>query len=378
MQPVEKVIDERSSVGPVPLVDLRLQIARVEAEVGPRIAQVIQSGAFVLGPEVERFEREFAAYSEVAHCIGVANGTDAVELALRGAGVGPGDEVIIPANTFVATAEAVARSGARVVLADITDDYLIDPASVAGRVTGATRAVVAVHLYGQMAPMSELRTALPDDVILLEDAAQSQGARQHGRPSGSIGVAAGTSFYPGKNLGAFGDAGAVLTDSDEVAEVVYKLRNHGGVRRYEHVELGCNSRLDSIQAAVLSVKLQYLDRWNEERKQAAVTYADLLAETPEVSLPKVAGGNEHVWHLYEVRVPNRDEVLQQLSSRGIGAGLHYPAPIHALPAFEYLGHRWGDFPVTESAAKGILSLPLYPGITIRQQEFVVHALREAI
>jgi dTDP-4-amino-4,6-dideoxygalactose transaminase len=378
MQPVEKVIDEWSSVGPVPLVDLRLQIARVEAEVGPRIAQVIQSGAFVLGPEVERFEREFAAYSEVAHCIGVANGTDAVELALRGAGVGPGDEVIIPANTFVATAEAVARSGARVVLADITDDYLIDPASVAGRVTGATRAVVAVHLYGQMAPMSELRMALPDDVILLEDAAQSQGARQHGRPSGSIGVATGTSFYPGKNLGAFGDAGAVLTDSDEVAEVVYKLRNHGGVRRYEHVELGCNSRLDSIQAAVLSVKLQHLDRWNEERKQAAVTYADLLAETPEVSLPKVAGGNEHVWHLYEVRVPNRDEVLQQLSSRGIGAGLHYPAPIHALPAFEYLGHRWGDFPVTESAAKGILSLPLYPGITTQQQEFVVHALREAI
>ncbi len=364
---------------PVPFVDLGLQHRRIEAEVLPAIASVMSRTAFIFGPDVEKFEQEFAEYSGVRHCIGVANGTDAVELALRGAGIGAGDEVIIPANTFVATAEAVLRAGASVVLADCDEDYLLDPAAVAARTTERTRAVVAVHLYGQMAPMKAIADAAGPDVLLIEDAAQSQGAAQGGRPSGSFGVAAGTSFYPGKNLGAYGDAGAVLTDSDEVADLVKKVRNHGGVAKYEHAVLGVNSRLDGIQAAVLSIKLARLDEWNAERAAAAARYEELLAGLPGLVRPRAVPGNEHVWHLYVVRVPERDRVLASLQEQKIGAGIHYPAPVHRLPAFSgVVDDGPGSHPVAERTGAEILSLPMFPGITEGQQERVADALRRAL
>lgn len=363
---------------PIPLVDLRLQHRRVSADVTRRMAEVMDSAAFILGPQVSEFEAAFAAYSGADHCLGVANGTDAVELALRGAGVGPGDEVIIPANTFVATAEAVVRAGATVVLADVDEHYLIAPTSVAEQITPATRAVVAVHLYGQMAPMRELRAAVGADILLVEDAAQSQGAKQWGRVAGSVGIAAGTSFYPGKNLGAYGDAGAVLTNSAEVADRIRTIRNHGSQRKYQHTEFGFNSRLDTLQAVVLSAKLLHLDAWNDERRAAAARYEGMLADVDGVRLPTVAPGNEPVWHLYVVAVDERDRVLHELNEAGIGASIHYPAPVHRIPPYDRSGQRPGDFPVAERQAPRILSLPLFPGITAAQQERVVQVFRAAV
>lgn len=363
---------------PIPLVDLRLAHRRVADDVRAGFDAVLESASFVLGPAVSAFEAEYAKYSEVNHCVGVGNGTDAIELALRGCSIGPGDEVVIPANTFVATAEAVVRTGATVVLADITPDHLIDPSSVAERLTPMTRAVIGVHLYGQMAPMEALRSVVGPDIALIEDGAQSQGARRWGRRSGSIGDAAATSFYPGKNLGAFGDAGAVTTNSAAVANHLAALRNHGGVNKYEHRQIGVNSRLDSLQAVVLSAKLAVLDNWNDERRDAAARYDALLADVAGLTLPTVADGNEHVWHLYVVQADDRDALVADLNQAGIGAGIHYPCPVHLLPAFAGLGHRQGDFPVTEAAAARILSLPIFPGITADQQSRVAEVARDSL
>lgn len=363
---------------PIPLVDLGWQHRQVADEVRAGFERVFAATSFVLGPEVERFEQAYAHYTGVRHCIGVGNGTDAVELALRAAGIGRGDEVVIPANTFVATAEAVLRAGADLVLADCDEHYLLDPESVADRITARTRAVIPVHLYGQLAPMKAVADAVGDGVAVVEDAAQSQGATQDGRTSGSFGRAAATSFYPGKNLGAYGDAGAVTTDSDQVADRLRALRNHGGVRRYEHGEFGVNSRLDGLQGVVLSAKLAQLDGWNARRRAAAGRYDELLADLPEVVRPRVAPGNEHVWHLYVVRVPHRDKVLAALTAAGIAAGIHYPAPVHLLPPFAHLGQGPGSFPRAEAYSAGILSLPLFPGITAAQQERVATELRSAL
>jgi dTDP-4-amino-4,6-dideoxygalactose transaminase len=372
-------IAEKTTATPVevPLVDLRIQTDRVAEGVRAALDQVMSTTSFVLGPQVDRFEQEYAEFCSVGHCIGVGNGTDAIELALRAAGIGAGDEVVIPANTFVATAEAVVRSGARVVLADCDERFLIDAADLAERVSPRTRAVVGVDLYGQVADFASIRSVVGPDVLLFEDAAQSQGASRDGQPAGSFGTAASTSFYPGKNLGAFGDAGAVMTNDDDVARRTRMLRNHGGVRRYEHLEIGVNSRLDSMQAAVLSLKLRELEQWNDERRRAAHRYGELLAGLPEVVLPTVADGNVHVWHLYVVRVPERDRVLAELAAAGIHAGIHYPAPVHLLPAFADLG-RPGAVPVAERWAGEILSLPIFPGITAAQQEWVAEVLTRAV
>jgi len=362
----------------IPLVDLDLQHREIADEVRSGFDRVLAAKSFVLGPEVERFEQAYADYCGVRHCVGVANGTDAVELALRACGIGPGDEVLAPANTFVATAEAVLRAGARLVLADCDDSYLLDPDEVAARLTPRTRAVLPVHLYGQLAPMKALSDVVGPDVVLIEDAAQAQGATQDGRASGSFGRAAATSFYPGKNLGAYGDAGAVTTDSEEVADRLRALRNHGGVRRYEHSEVGVNSRLDGLQAVVLSAKLTRLDRWNEQRRAAAAYYDELLSGLPGVLRPATAPRNEHVWHLYVIRVPGRDEVLAALHEAGIGAGIHYPAPVHQVPAFRSLGYGSGAFPRAEQLATEILTLPLFPGIRTDQQERVVEVVGVAL
>jgi dTDP-4-amino-4,6-dideoxygalactose transaminase len=360
---------------PIPLVDLGLQHRRIADEVRAGFDRVFATTSFILGPEAERFEGEFADYCGVVHCVGVGNGTDAIELALRAHGIGAGDEVILPANTFVATAEAVVRAGATPILVDCDEDFLVDVEAVSAAVTSRTRAMIPVHLYGQLAPMKELSDLLPSDVLVIEDAAQAQGAAHAGRRAGSFGNAAATSFYPGKNLGAYGDAGAVLTDDDEVAERLRRLRSHGGVRKYEHVDVGVNSRLDGMQAVVLSAKLARLDAWNDERRAAAARYDELLANLPAVVRPRTSPGNEHVWHLYVVRVPKRDDVLAALNAAGIGAGIHYPTPVHLLPAFTFMGYQQGDFPVAERLAAEIVSLPIYPGIMPGQQGRVSDVIR---
>jgi len=360
----------------IPLVDLTAQHQEIAREVEAGFASVIDRTAFVLGREVEEFERELAAFVGVRHGVGVANGTDALELALRAAGVRPSDEVIVPANTFVATALAVVRAGATPVFADCDADHqLIDPAAL--RIGPRTRAVIAVHLYGQMAPMEALSAAAPG-LVLIEDAAQAHGAMRSGRQAGTVGLVAGTSFYPGKNLGAYGDGGAVLTDSDTLAAAVRSLRNYGGTVKYHHEMLGTNSRLDTLQAVVLRAKLKRLAAWNEARRAAARRYDEMLASVPQVVRPRTAPGNEHVWHLYAPRVPRRDQVLQCLVASGIGAAIHYPLPLPLQPAFAHLGHRPGDFPVSERAAAETLSLPMFPHITAAQQERVVEALRAAL
>jgi dTDP-4-amino-4,6-dideoxygalactose transaminase len=365
-------------VSPVPLIDLGAQHRQIAEEVAAGFQRVMGATSFILGPDVAAFERAFATFSGVTHCLGVANGTDALELILRAAGLGPGDEVLLPANTFIATALAVARAGATPVLVDCDPDYhLIDLERA--RMSPRTRAIFAVHLYGQVAPMEKvLAFAQAHDLLVLEDAAQAQGARRNGVLAGGFGLAAGTSFYPGKNLGAYGDAGAVLTNAEAIARKVIALRNYGSEIKYHHPETGFNSRLDTLQAVVLNAKLPHLARWNEARRQAARRYDELLADLPAVTVPRTLPGNEHIFHLYVIRVPERDTVLKKLNAAGIGAGVHYPIPIHLQGAFAHLGHKRGDFPVAERAAAEILSLPMFPEITAAQQEAVVAALRGSL
>ncbi|VXA99696.1 Pleiotropic regulatory protein [Arthrobacter sp. 9AX] len=362
----------------VPLVDLSHQQKQINDVIREGFDRVIAESSFIMGPQVDEFEEAWAAYCGVPFAMGVGNGTDAIEIALRAAGVGPGHEVILPANTFVATAGAVERAGARIVLADCDEDFLLNPADVAQRVTSRTRAVIGVHLYGQTAPMESLQAAVPDGVVIVEDLAQAQGATRNGVRAGALGHVAATSFYPGKNLGAYGDAGAVMSTVEHFADRARRLRNHGGTVRYEHLEVGFNSRLDTLQAVVLNAKLALLEQWNGQRREAAARYQQLLGGLDGIGLPRVVIGNEHVFHLYVVRVPVRDRVVRELNAAGIGAGVHYPSPVHLLPAYAHLRHQRGAFPVAELLAGEIMSLPMYPGITIGQQEQVAAVLRKVL
>ncbi|GAA1882497.1 DegT/DnrJ/EryC1/StrS family aminotransferase [Lapillicoccus jejuensis] len=362
----------------IPLVDLRAQVAELGEELETDLLQVLRSAGFVGGPHVAAFEEEYAAFTGARFCVGVANGTDAVELALRGAGVGPGDEVVVPANTFIATAEAVARIGARTVLVDVRPDtLLVDPAELEAALTDRTRAIVPVHLFGQLADLDEMReVADAHGLAVVEDAAQSQGASRGGRGSGSLGHVGATSFYPGKNLGAAGDAGAVTTDDPEIARVVRLMSNHGSPSKYVHDVVGMNSRLDALQAVVLRHKLRRLAAWNARRRAIADRYGALLADLA-LELPRAAEREAHVWHLYVVQVDRRDEVLRHLQDAGVDAGIHYPVPVHLTEAFRHLGHKPGDFPVAEAAAERILSLPMYPHLSEQQQDRVVEVLATA-
>ncbi|PVZ57064.1 DegT/DnrJ/EryC1/StrS family aminotransferase [Arthrobacter sp. H-02-3] len=362
----------------VPLVDLTKQQDQIADAIREGFNRVIAESSFILGPQVGEFEEAWARYCGAAFAVGVGNGTDAIELALRAAGIGRGDEVILPANTFVATAGAVHRAGADIVLADCNEDFLLDPQQVANRVTPRTKAVIGVHLYGQAAPIELIRAAAGPGMVVVEDMAQAQGAERWGQRAGTLGDIAATSFYPGKNLGAYGDAGAVMTSSSEFAERARRLRNHGGTVRYDHPEVGFNSRMDSLQAVVLSAKLCLLDEWNRQRRAAAAVYRELLSEVDGVILPQTASGNEHVHHVYVIRIAERDRVVRELNSAGIGAAIHYPVPIHLLPAYAELGHRPGAFPAAERFAAEILSLPIYPGISVLDQELVVGKLRAAL
>jgi dTDP-4-amino-4,6-dideoxygalactose transaminase len=364
----------------IPLVDLSAQIRDIEDEIWPEIQELFRSGEFIGGKPVAAFENAYAEYLQTSYCVGVGNGTDALELALRAVGVVPGTEVIVPVNTFIATAEAVLRIGATPVFVDVDETYLlIDPQRVEGAITHRTSAIIPVHLYGQVAPVDALLPiARRAGAAIVEDAAQSQGARRFGQAAGSLGLISATSFYPGKNLGAAGDAGAVMTNDAALARSVRLLSAHGSPEKYVHETIGFNSRMDALQAVVLRAKLRRLDAWNALRQQAADRYDRMLASIEGVVRPVSAPGNADVWHLYVVRVNHRDAVLRRLQECGVGAGIHYPDPLHRTRALANVPISRGGFPVAERSADRILSLPLHPHITEKQQEQVVEILRDAL
>jgi dTDP-4-amino-4,6-dideoxygalactose transaminase len=364
----------------VPFLDLAAQQAEVADEVLPVWERQLRTAGFIGGAEVAAFEEEYARYIGVEHVVGVSNGTDALELAYRALGIGPGDEIIMPANTFIATAEAASRVGAVPVFVDIDEKHLlIDPAAVEAAIGPRTRAIAPVHLFGQTAPMGLISAlARRHDLFVVEDAAQSQGASGPIGRAGSLGHVAATSFYPGKNLGAAGDAGAVMTDDPAIAATVRNLGAHGSSVKYVHDRIGVNARLDAVQATVLRAKLRRLDGWNLARRVAAERYDDLLGEVAGVRLPAVRPGNDDVWHLYVIRVEERDRVMAELGAGGIGVGVHYPTPLHLTEAYAGLGYRRGQFPVAEAAADRILSLPMFPHLTGSQQERVAEGVRDAV
>jgi dTDP-4-amino-4,6-dideoxygalactose transaminase len=359
---------------PVPFVDIKAQHDAIRDEMQVAIHGVIESGRFVGGPEVEGFEAEFASFCGVNHAVGVGNGTDALQLALRACGVGQGDEVITVAYTFTATPEAIVNVGAKPVFVDVDETYTIDVGHVADRITSRTKAIIPVHLYGQMADMAPLiALAEKNGLHVIEDAAQAHGARYRGQRAGSLGHLACFSFYVAKNLGALGDAGAVVTNNDEWAEKIRSLRDHGRSGHYLHEIVGYNSRLDALQAAVLRVKLRHLDTWNAARRCVAGAYAIQLASSG-LWLPKVTAEREHIYHLYVVRSPERDELRQHLEQDGIGTGIHYPIPLHLQPAYRFLGYERGSLPNSEAWAEQVLSLPMYAEMTEHQVEQVVASL----
>jgi dTDP-4-amino-4,6-dideoxygalactose transaminase len=363
----------------VPVLDLRAQYAGLREEVDRAVREVLDGSAYVLGPKVAAFEEAFAAYLGVRHCVGVNSGTSALHLALLGAGVGPGDEVITVPMTFIATSWAVSYAGATPVYVDVDPvTYTLDPSQVERRITARTKAILPVHLYGQPADLGPLldigrRHGIP----VIEDAAQAHGAEYRGQKAGTLGLCGCFSFYPGKNLGAYGEAGAVVTDDDGIAARLRALRDHAQEKRYHHNEIGFNYRMDGLQGAVLGVKLNYLEGWTEARRALAARYRALLAELP-LRLPTEAEGRRHVWHLFVVLHPRRDELQKMLQDRGVGTGLHYPIPLHLQKAYRHLGHQAGDFPVAERVGRECLTLPLFPEMTAGQQERVTEQLADCL
>jgi dTDP-4-amino-4,6-dideoxygalactose transaminase len=363
----------------VPFVDLQAQYNSIASEINPAIQRTIERGDFILGEELKLFEEEFARFIGVSNAIGVGSGLDALELALRAYEVGPGDEVITAANTYIATALAVLAVGARPVLVEMDPTtYNIDPEKIEAAITPRTRALIPVHLYGQPADLAPIMAlANKHNLLVIEDAAQAHGAMYEGRRAGSWGHAAAFSFYPAKNLGAYGDGGMIVTSDDAVADKIRRLRNYGQRVKYEHTTVGTNSRLDTMQAAILRVKLRHLENWNAARAEHAAAYNRLLAGAPCV-VPRIAPKRTHVFHLYVIEVNQRDQVQKALASRGIGTGIHYPIPIHVQEACVNLGYRPGSFPATERSASRILSLPMYAEMSVKQREYVAASLLEAI
>lgn len=355
----------------IPLVDLKAQYLAIKPDIDQALAEVIATTSFIGGPVLRGFEEGFARACGLAHCVGVGNGTDAIYLALRALGVGPGDEVLVPANTFIATAEAVSLTGAKPVFVDVdARSYNMDPAQVLARLTPATRALLPVHLYGRPADMSALREiAGQRGLLMVEDAAQAHLASHGGLPVGAFSQAACFSFYPGKNLGAYGDGGAVVTNDEELALKIRMLANHGRITKYGHQREGVNSRLDTLQAAILGAKLPHLPAWTQKRREIADLYRRLLPQEG-IILPDDQGDFIHVYHLFVIRCTKRDQLLQALKEAGVGAGVHYPEPLHLLEAYRHLGYRSGDFPVAEKLASEVLSLPMYPELSQEQVAYV--------
>ncbi len=364
----------------VPFVDLRAQARELHDELLEVFESVTSRAAYTLGPEGAAFEAAFAEYCGVRFCAGVSSGTDAVRLALQAAGVGPGDEVVVPVNTFIATAEAVSHCGATPVFVDcLPDTANVDPGRIEAALTARTKAVVPVHLYGQPADMDPiLALAARRGLAVVEDACQAHGALYKGRPCGSLGVSAAFSFYPGKNLGALGDGGAVTTSSPEAFQAVTLLRNHGEHPKSVHAAVGYCNRLHNLQAGFLAAKLPYLPAWNEARRRAAARYDELLAGVPGVTPIAVRGDVVPARHLYVVLVDDRDAVREKLQAAGIQSGIHYPTPLHLTPAYASLGYGPGDFPVAEAIAPRLLSLPMFPEISGAQIDYVVEQLAAAV
>lgn len=363
----------------IQLVDLKAQYETIRPTIDAAITRVIENTAFIMGKEVSDFEQAFADYCGVKHALGVSSGTSALFLTLAGYGIGPGDEVITTPFTFFATGEAISQTGARPVFVDIDPvTYNIDPARIEAALTPYTRAIMPVHLFGQPADMAAIDAiAKRRQLLVIEDAAQAHGSRYKGKRAGSLGDAACFSFYPSKNLGCYGDGGAVLTDDDHLAARVRSLRDHGRTTKYEHAELGYGHRLDGIQAAILSAKLPHLDEWNAGRRRLAARYDELLADLPLVT-PRHLAETEPVYHCYVIRTARRDELLKALQTAGIGAGVHYPIPLHLQPAYRHLELEPGSFPISEQAAGNVLTLPLYAEMTDEQQDEVVATIRAVL
>lgn len=363
----------------IPLVDLQAQYASIKSDIDAAIQRVIRNASFIMGPEVRAFEDAFARFTGVAEAVGVASGTAALHLALLACDIGPGDEVITTPFTFYATAEAILQAGATPIFVDIcSDTYNIDAAKLEAAITPRTRAVIPVHLYGQPADMDAIMAvARQYGLRVIEDAAQAHAAEYRGRRCGSIGDLACFSFFPSKNLGCYGDGGMVTGNDPALLARIRRLRDHGRVGKYEHVELGWGYRLDALQAAILGAKLPYLEEWTERRRIAAQRYNQLLQDC-EIVTPVELPGNRHVYHLYVIRTPRRDALLQHLTAQGIGVGIHYPLPLHLQPVNRGMGLGLGSFPVAEAAASEVLSLPLYAEITPEQQIQTVEALRSFV
>jgi dTDP-4-amino-4,6-dideoxygalactose transaminase len=364
----------------VPFLDLRVHHEPLMEEFVDAFRKVTETSAFAGGPFVARFEAEFAAFCGSRYGLGVASGTDALWLSLLALGVGPGDEVITVPNSFMATAEAISLCGARPVFVDVDEKtYTMDPEQLEAAITLRTQAILPVHLFGQTAAMDAiLAIARRHGTPVVEDACQAHGASYKGKKAGSMGVAGCFSFYPGKNLGAFGEAGAITTDDTDLRAKVQVLRDHGQAAKYLHSTIGWNARMDGIQAAVLSVKLRRLAAANEARRVHARLYNDLLADEPRVIRPPVSPDNTHAYHIYAVRVQDRDGVLQRMATRGVNCAIHYPVPIHLQKAYGFLGLGAGSFPVAEQCAREFLSLPMYPELTAEQIRFVVDTLKESL
>jgi dTDP-4-amino-4,6-dideoxygalactose transaminase len=364
----------------VPFFDLQAQYRSIRPQIDAAISAVIDDTAFALGPAVTEFEADFAAYMGTEHCIALNSGTTALQLALIVAGVGPGDEVVTTPHTWISTSWAISYCGATPVYADVDPATgNLDPAAAEAAVTPRTKALLPVDLYGNPADHEAFEAiAERHGIHLIDDAAQAHGAALGDRPVGSFGLAACTSFYPGKNLGAAGEGGAVLTDDPEVAARIRSLRDHAQRGRHHHVEIGFNARMDGIQGAVLGVKLRHLDRWNAGRREAAERYRDLLDGIGALTLPVVTEGAESSWHLYVVRVDDRDSLGEALTEAGIGSGVHYPTPVHLQPAYADLGYAVGAFPHAERYAATCLSLPMFPELTLEQQEYVTAVVAGAM
>lgn len=363
----------------VPFVDLKKQYESIKKEIDSKISFLINNSAFILGEDLEKFEKEFSEFCNIGYCIGVSSGTDALMIALRALGIVNGDEVITVPNTFIATAEAISLTGARPVFVDINEeDYNINVDLVKEKITEKTKAIIPVHLFGQPADIKGIMDiANKNNLFVVEDACQAHGAEFESKKVGTFGDVGCFSFYPGKNLGAYGDGGAVVTNNKEIYRKILSMRSHGEVEKNKHEVIGSTNRLDNLQAGILRVKLKYLKKWNSKRRENASIYRKYLSDL-KIIVPEELEGRKHIYHIFAVRLKDRDKVRKELFNRGIATGIHYPIPIHMQKAYRFLGYNKGDFPVSEMVANEILSLPMFPELSEDQIKYICNLLKEII